>query len=346
MAPAAYLLPQLLPALLLAAACQAAPLAPAAPFATQEDRLEARHLAIVINDDDPDSVAVGDDYRRRRAIPGRPHALEPARFRQLKADIDSRLRPQVQGVLMVWTAPFKVGCHGIAGAHTLGYDGALCADTCAAGRPSPLVNAPGRHPMRDHGLRPAMLLPIASRQAARALIDRGIVSGLRRMPTHAWYLTSSEAARNARAAFFPAPGYRRAQEVTVHRLQADALQDAGDVLVCQLGRAQLERLDSVRLVPGALADHSTSQGGELLVSGQMSSLRWLAAGATASDGTVGVPCKHWQKFPNPGVLLRRYRSGASAIDACWNSVAWPAQGVFIGEPLAAPFARHSRTPLR
>ncbi len=33
-------------------------------------------------------------------------------------------------------------------------------------------------------------------------------------------------------------------------------------------------------------------------------LAWLQAGATASYGTVGEPCNHWQKFPNPSVLSR------------------------------------------
>lgn len=70
----------------------------------------------------------------------------------------------------------------------------------------------------------------------------------------------------------------------------------------------------------------------------MSSLRWLQAFATASDGTVSEPCSHWQKFPRPGVLLRRY-VGDSAIEAYWRSAAWPAQGLFIGEPLAAPYRR-------
>ena len=46
-----------------------------------------------------------------------------------------------------------------------------------------------------------------------------------------------------------------------------------------------------------------------------------------------------QKFPHPTVLLKRYLSGDSAIEAYWKSVAWPAQGVFIGDPLAAPYAR-------
>jgi hypothetical protein len=32
-------------------------------------------------------------------------------------------------------------------------------------------------------------------------------------------------------------------------------------------------------------------------------------------------------------------SGATAIEAYWKSVAWPAQGLFVGEPLAAPYGR-------
>jgi hypothetical protein len=69
----------------------------------------------------------------------------------------------------------------------------------------------------------------------------------------------------------------------------------------------------------------------------MSSLKWLEAGATASYGTVSEPCSYWQKFPHPAVLLKHYLSGATAVEAYWKSVAWPAQGVFIGEPLAAPY---------
>ena len=336
-------------ALLLAGACAGLAAAPAVP---DQRGLDGRHLAIVINDADPDSVAAGAYYQRRRAIPpanvvhvripGRPHGLDPAHFRRLKEEIDSRLGPRIEAVLMLWSAPWKVGCHDITGAYTLGYHAALCANPCAAGQPSPYFNASGRRPFRDYGMRLSMLLPIASQREAKALIDRGVASAVRRSPSHAWYLTTSEAPRNARAAFFPAPGYRSEHDLTVHRLQADALVDASDVLVYQLGKAQVDRLDTVRFAPGALADHLTSHGGELLGGGQMSSLRWLAAGATASYGTVGEPCNHWQKFPNPGVLLRHYVHGDTAIEAYWKSVAWPAQGVFIGEPLAAPFQRRSR----
>jgi hypothetical protein len=69
----------------------------------------------------------------------------------------------------------------------------------------------------------------------------------------------------------------------------------------------------------------------------MSSLRWLEAGATASYGTVTEPCNHQQKFPLPAMAIFHYLSGATAIEAYWKSVAWPGEGLFIGEPLARPF---------
>jgi uncharacterized protein (TIGR03790 family) len=159
------------------------------------------------------------------------------------------------------------------------------------------------------------------------------------MPASAYYLTTSEQARNSRAPFFPPPGRIAARELTVRRLQADTLVDAHDIIVYQTGMADVAKLDTLGFLPGALADHLTSLGGDLLGAEQMSSLRWLQAGATASYGTVSEPCNHWQKFPNPAVLLRHYLQGDSAIEAYWKSVAWPAQGVFIGEPLAAPCAR-------
>lgn len=309
--------------------------------------LKPAELAIVINEDDPDSVAVGDYYRQRRdipaanvvrvRIPGKPQRLTPAQFRLLKEEIDSKLGPGVQAVLMVWTAPYAVDCNAITGAYTLGFDGAQCAKTCAAGQPSPYFNSKSARPFTDHGMRPSMLLPISSVKEAKALIDRGVAAGFRTVPATAYYLATSEKARNTRAGFFPSPGRVPGRRLTTKVMQADVLEGAQDVLVYQTGMAQVAKLETLRFVPGALADHLTSLGGDLLGSSQMSSLRWLEAGATASYGTVSEPCNHWQKFPNPTVLLRRYLGGDSAIEAYWKSVAWPVQGLFIGEPLAAPY---------
>jgi uncharacterized protein (TIGR03790 family) len=104
------------------------------------------------------------------------------------------------------------------------------------------------------------------------------------------------------------------------------------------GLTHVKAIGSNRYLPGAIADHLTSSGGKLFGSRQMSILRWLDAGATASYGTVVEPCAFTQKFPNPGIVIERYLNGESLIEAYWKSVAWPGQGVFVGEPMAAPYA--------
>lgn len=314
-----------------------------------EGALQPRQLGIVINDDDPNSVEVGEYYRKRRnipaanvvhvRIPGKPRKLSAPRFHELKEEIDARLGPQVQAVLMIWTAPYAVECNSITGAYTSGFDPALCARTCARTSASQYFNSKSAQPYTDFRMRISMLLPADSVALAKAVIDRGVSSGFRVMPATAYYLTTSETARNSRALFFPPNGRIDARKLITKRMAADVLDGASDVMIYETGMAQVDKLDTLKFRPGALADHLTSFGGDLLGDGQMSILRWLEAGATASYGTVSEPCSFWQKFPNPSVLLQHYVQGNSAIEAYWKSVAWPTQGLFIGEPLAAPYHR-------
>ncbi|MFL6632714.1 MAG: TIGR03790 family protein [Massilia sp.] len=306
-------------------------------------------MAIVINDAEPNSVKVGEYYRKRRGIPaanvvhvripGKPHEISPSRFAALKEEIDAHLRPEVQAVLMVWTAPYKVACNSITGAYSLGFDPDQCIRTCVPGRPSPYFNSSSARPYTDLNVRISMLLPTESVEEAKALIDRGAGAGFRIVPATAYFLATSEKARNSRAPFFPPAGRIAARKLTTKPMQADVLEGAQDVMLYETGMAEVDKLDTLHFLPGALADHLTSLGGDLLGDEQMSSLRWLEAGATASYGTVSEPCNHWQKFPNPAVLLRHYVQGNSAIEAYWKSVAWPIQGLFIGEPLAAPYRK-------
>ncbi|WP_307726648.1 TIGR03790 family protein [uncultured Massilia sp.] len=322
---------------------------PARAQFTSVPRLQPEQLAIVINDAEPNSVRIGAYYRQRRGIPaanvvhvripGKPHAISESRFQALKEEIDGQLKPEVQAVLMVWTAPYKVECNAITGAYSLGFDRDQCAKTCAAGRPSPYFNATTPRPYTDLGIRLSMLLPTESVEAAKALIDRGAGAGFQVVPATAYFLQTSEKARNSRAAFFPPPGRIAARKLATKTMQADVLEGVKDIMIYETGMAQVAKLETLGFLPGALADHLTSLGGDLLGDAQMSSLRWLEAGATASYGTVSEPCNYWQKFPNPSVLLKHYVQGNSAIEAYWKSVAWPTQGVFIGEPLAAPYGR-------
>jgi uncharacterized protein (TIGR03790 family) len=125
----------------------------------------------------------------------------------------------------------------------------------------------------------------------------------------------------------------------IHLVSAHAFNSTGSISdkVYFTGLTQVQAIATNQYLPGAVADHLTSYGGQLTDSGQMSSLRWLEAGATGSYGTVVEPCNFPQKFPHPGVLMAHYLNGDTLIEAYWKSVLMPGQGIFIGEPLARPF---------
>ena len=105
------------------------------------------------------------------------------------------------------------------------------------------------------------------------------------------------------------------------------------------GLTHVQKINRNTYLPGAIADHLTSAGGILSGSYQMSILEWVQAGVTGSYGTVVEPCNFPEKFSNPGVLMDYYLKGNSLIEAYWKSVAEPGQGIFVGEPLAKPFAK-------
>jgi uncharacterized protein (TIGR03790 family) len=308
--------------------------------------LTNQRLGLVINDDEPNSVAIGELYRAAHRIPekniahvrisGRPRKLGAADFKTLKANIDAQLGADVQAVLMVWTAPYAVECNSITSAYTNGFDGEQCDKPCGPGKPSLYFDAPDNPAASG---RISMLLPTDSLALGRDLIARGTARSFQLPKATAYFLNTSDRARSTRAAYFPPSGRVAMKELTIKTMNADVLEGAQDVMVYQTGMIRVAKLETLRFLPGALADHLTSAGGDLLGDSQMSSLRWLQAGATASYGTVSEPCNYWQKFPNSRVLLKHYLSGATAIEAYWASVAWPAQGVFIGDPLAAPYAR-------
>jgi uncharacterized protein (TIGR03790 family) len=312
--------------------------------------LGPENVALVINEADPSSVRAGNYYRITRGIPtdnvvhvnikNVSNRLSLAEFTRLQAEIEAQLNANEQVLLLAWTAPYAVECNSITSALALGFDAKQCADTCGVGKPSPYFDSGSKKPFDDLRIRPAMLLPNDSFMRTKALIDRGVQSDAGVFRATAYYLTTSDTSRNSRSPFFPPTGLNISRAgLAIINMRSDKLVGARDVMIYQTGLANVEGLDTLGFMPGALADHLTSFGGDLTGKGQMSALRWLDAGATASYGTVSEPCNYWQKFPNPTVLLKWYVNGATAIEAYWKSVAWPAQGVFVGEPLAAPYGR-------
>lgn len=318
-----------------------------------DGRLTSKDLGLVINTADPYSVEVGEFYIKARKLkPAQvlrvtlpvKATLTPEEFKALSSAVDARFGPAVQALALAWTLPYAVNCNSITGALALGYDPAVCQHTCAPSRRSPYFDTATVRPYSDLKLRPSMLLAATDVAMAKAMIRRGVQAdaslGLRGgPPVDAYFVTTDDRARSARSPYFPPPGLLRRWGVDVHVETTQAVHDVRRVLLYETGLTQVGQLDTLTWVPGALADHLTSFGGQLDGgNGQMSILAWITSGATATYGTVSEPCSHPQKFPHPQVLLLNYLQGSSAIEAYWKSVAWPQQGVFVGEPLAAPFA--------
>ena len=317
-------------------------------------RLHAADIGLVINTADAYSVSVGQHYIAARnlrpsqvlrvAIPTRG-VLNRDEFEALQRSVEAHFGPATQALALAWAAPYAVECNAITGALALGFDAALCSNSCAASRSSGYFNSPSTRPLFNPGWRPSMLLAARTVEQAKALIDRGVAADgslLRpnREAVQALLLTTDDAARRVRMAFYPTAGLPPAMGVELRVAPAEVLPGAQRLLLAITGSARVGLEPEPQWVPGGLGDHLTSFGADLHgPHGQSTVLDWIASGATASHGTVSEPCNHPQKFPHPLVLLFHYLQGSTAIEAYWKSVAWPQQSLFVGEPLAAPFAR-------
>jgi uncharacterized protein (TIGR03790 family) len=317
--------------------------------------LTADGLAVIVNDSDPLSRQIGDYYQKARDIPlgnmihlrfpaGRD-ALSGDEFEQLKAEIDRATPAHIQAYAVAWTVPYRVGCMSLTSALAFGFDERYCSSSCGPTQLSRYFNSPSHHPASDYEVRPAMMLAGVDFQQVKSLIDRGIAADHSFPAGRAYLVVTADKVRSVRAINFDLAAKELHGVFPVEIVESEAITDRRDILFYFTGRIHVPQLDTVRFLPGALADHLTSSGGQLTGFGQMSSLRWLEAGATASYGTVVEPCNHTEKFPHPGIAMFHYALGASAIEAYWKSVAWPGEGVFVGEPLSRPFAPHLRETL-
>lgn len=309
--------------------------------------LQASQLGIVVNTNDPLSIAIGDYYILKRKIP-RDNLIRVAlpvrasigrdEFGKLYSALQINTPASVQAYVLTWTKPYRVDCMSITSAVAFGYDKKLCSvKRCGTSKRNPLFNSNSHRPFTDHGIRPAMLLAADSIEMAKQLIDRGIRADNSFPSGTAYLVKTSDRNRSVRSIGFPQATRLLGDYINIELIEDDAIFDKTDVLFYFTGKTFIDGLKSNTYLPGAIADHLTSAGGRLDGSKQMSSMEWLRAGATGSYGTVVEPCNLLAKFPDPIQVMRHYYSGNTLIEAYWKSVLMPGEGVFIGEPLANPF---------
>ncbi|MBM4206987.1 MAG: TIGR03790 family protein [Gammaproteobacteria bacterium] len=307
------------------------------------------YATVIVNDNDFFSTRIAKYYQNKRQIPdgqiihvhfkSGADNLPAAQFKIIKQQVDKQTPAHVQGLVLTWLKPFKVDCMSITTAFAAGFDPAFCATSCKETRHNPYFASLSTRPYDDFGWRPAMMLAADSYTDATRLINRGVAADFKQPKGSAYLLKTTDNARSSRAVYFPETAAKFAGIFPVHYLQKNYIENQNDVMFYFTGVTHVQRLNRNTYLPGAIADHLTSAGGILTDSYQMSILEWLKAGVTGSYGAVVELCNFPEKFPNPGVLMEYYLKGSSLLEAYWKSVAQPGQGVFVGEPLAKPFAK-------
>jgi uncharacterized protein (TIGR03790 family) len=185
----------------------------------------------------------------------------------------------------------------------------------------------------------AVMLTDTNLAQAETTLQRGAASDSSFPPETVYLEKTSDTARNVRFILFDnaIQECRARGDNDVTRTNSDYTAFT-DALGLNTGLTDLS-LPTNAFVPGAVADNLTSYGGYLFeYSGQTPLLAFLEAGACASYGTVVEPCNYTYKFPDPMVYFYQNR-GFCLAEAYYQSLANPYEGLIVGEPLSAPFAR-------
>jgi uncharacterized protein (TIGR03790 family) len=334
--------------------------------------IQSSEIAVLINDNDPQSVEVASYYQQVRNIPNRNmihlnfdqdkfypgftsnNGIDPAEFAALKAQVDAAAGPEIQAFVVSWSRPFRIARfnyyptnYSITSAFTFGIDPAyLTSNNCAATPLNRYFGSSSTAPYTSFGVRPTMMLAGVSASSIKETIDKGLKADRSLPGGSGWFVGTADRIRSG-------PRLQDFQRTVQNWNRPDALsmtyydyatngkrsevKNATSILFYLTGAANVSGLNTNTYLPGALADHLTSSGGNLFGTEQMSALRWLEAGVTASYGTVTEPCAYADKFPAASVLVQSYFRGNTAVEAYTKSVRQPSQGVFVGDPLARPF---------
>jgi uncharacterized protein (TIGR03790 family) len=338
----------------------------AAPCAWAGD--SGLNVIVVVNQNSTNSLQLGNDYCERRGVP--PQNLfrmtgwtggatnwqqddfESYLLNPLLAMISSRgLTNQAEIVLLSMDIPYRVingdSQNGTTSALFYGFKtNTPLAPTCSLADDStnsysyselPFALAEPETASTNAFL--AVMLTDTSLAQAESTLERGAASDSSFPPETVYLEKTPDTARNVRFILFDnaIQECRARGDNDVTRTNSDSTAFT-DALGLETGLTGFS-LPTNAFVPGAVADNLTSFGGEIFEnSGQTPLLAFLEAGACASYGTVVEPCNYTYKFPDPMVYFYQNR-GFCLAEAYYQSLANPYEGLMVGEPLSAPFAR-------
>ncbi len=334
------------------------------------------NVIVVVNQNSSNSLQLGNDYCQRRGVPpqnlfrmtgwtGGPVSWQESDFTNfllnpLLAMISSRgLTNQAHIILLSMDIPYRViGDGGLSdsqnsttsalfyGFKTNTAPPPNLPDTCSLPTDStnsyayselPFAQSPPQTAPTNAFL--AMMLTDTNLAQAESTLENGLAGDSSFPPQTVLLEKTSDTARNVRFLIFDnaVQECRASGDYAVMRTNSDStalLESRG----LDTGLTVFP-LSAGAFVPGAVADNLTSFGGYIFESpGQTTLLAFLEAGASASYGTIIEPCNYTYKFSDPMVYFYQNR-GFCLAEAYYQSLANPYQGLMVGEPLSAPFAR-------
>jgi uncharacterized protein (TIGR03790 family) len=233
----------------------------------------------------------------------------------------------------------------VTSAFALGFDMQYCATPCNETAQVDYYDSGSVAPWTDHGIRPAMMLAGDVVEEIEALVERGVAADDTRPFGDGYLVRTTDPDRSVRyldfmntvELFDHEGGLALTYIDNADGTGLDYIENTVDVLFYFTGLVNVPQIATNTYLPGAMADHLTSYGGEVPTSGQMSCVAWLKAGATGSYGTVVEPCNFPGKFPSSTIAASHYFRGQTLVEAYWKSVRMPGEGLFVGEPLARPW---------
>jgi uncharacterized protein (TIGR03790 family) len=333
------------------------------------------NVIVVVNQNSSNSLRLGNDYCERRGVPpqnllrmtnwtGGPTNFQQSDFENdllhpLLAMIASRgLASQAQVVLLSMDIPYRVNNgdsqNGTTSALFYGFKTNAASplgcgfDSCSL--PEDATNSYAFSELPFALAQPdtactnaflALMLTDTNLAQAELTLEGGVASD-GTFPTNTVYLEKTgDPARNVRFVSFDnaIQECRARGDEAVTRINSDATA-WNDALGLETGLTTFS-VPPHSFVPGAVADNLTSYGGEILEGCQGCQtvlLAFLEAGASGSYGTVVEPCNYTYKFPDPMVYFYQNR-GFCLAEAYYQSLSTPFEGLMVGEPLSAPFAR-------
>lgn len=325
------------------------------------------NAVVVINQASSNSVAAGNYYCERRRVPPQ-NVLRIAwaggnvewslqQFDQvlstpLRAMLAARkLTGQVEFVVLSMDIPYRVrnGTSRNSTTSALFYgfksDGAMssCALPSAAASPYAAIESPLREVPNAPTFANALLttmITASNLASVKSIVDQGVLSDIAPPAQEVTLAKSPDRLRNIRYLRFDdaVMDLRLLGAPAANRVDCADPSALGYIAGYQNGMASFN-LGLTRFSPGAIADDFTSYGGLIFEpNDQTTCLAFLEAGACGTYGTVVEPCAHYEKFPSPRVFFYQGR-GFSLAEAYYQSISHPYQGLMLGDPLAAPFAR-------